>query len=122
VIVTAFSFVDDYVSSGDAREGDSILMSKTAGLEGTAVLRGSRTFLDNLSVVDEATAAYATGAVHAMHDCTEGGVLGAVFEMSPRVRAAGKENPRGPGDEGVVYGAPHRPSEADRFRGPSVRR
>ena len=82
VIVTAFSFVDSYISSRDAKEGDTILMSKTAGLEGTAVLRGSATFLDNLSVVEEATAAYATGFVHAMHDCTEGGVLGAVFEMS----------------------------------------
>jgi hydrogenase maturation factor len=33
-------------------------------------------------VVDEAVAAYSSGAVHAMHDCTEGGVLGACFEMS----------------------------------------
>jgi len=82
VMVTAFSFVDGYVSSRDAKEGDTIMMSKTAGLEGTAVLSGRRKFLDSLSVVDEATAAYATGAVHAMHDCTEGGVLGAAFEMS----------------------------------------
>jgi hydrogenase maturation factor len=82
VMVTAFSFVDGYVSSRDAREGDSIMMSKTAGLEGTAVLGGRGRFLESLSVVDEATAAYATGVVHAMHDCTEGGVLGAVFEMS----------------------------------------
>jgi hydrogenase maturation factor len=82
VMVTAFSFVDGYVSSRDAKEGDTIMMSKTAGLEGTAVLGGQRKFLDNLSVVDEAAAAYATGVVHAMHDCTEGGVLGATFEMS----------------------------------------
>ncbi|HUI23362.1 MAG TPA: AIR synthase-related protein [Nitrososphaerales archaeon] len=82
VAVTAFSFVDGYVSSRDAREGDAIMMSKTAGLEGTAVLGGHSRFLDSLSVVDEATAGYATGAVHAMHDCTEGGVLGAAFEMS----------------------------------------
>jgi len=82
VVVTAFSFVDGYVSSRDAREGDTIMMSKTAGLEGTAVLGGKSRFLDNLSVVEEATAGYATGAVHAMHDCTEGGVLGAAFEMS----------------------------------------
>jgi hydrogenase expression/formation protein HypE len=81
VAVTAFSFVDDYVSSQDAREGDTIMMTKTAGLEGTAVLGGGK-FLDNISVVDEAVAAHSTGFVHAMHDCTEGGVLGAVFEMS----------------------------------------
>ena len=82
VMVTAFSFVDDYVSSRDAQVGDTIMMSKTAGLEGTAVLTGQRKFLDSLSVVDEAAAAYNTGVVHAMHDCTEGGVLGAAFEMS----------------------------------------
>jgi hydrogenase expression/formation protein HypE len=81
VAVTAFSFVDDYVSSQDAREGDTIMLTKTAGLEGTAVL-GDGKFLDNISVVDEAVAAHGTGYVHAMHDCTEGGVLGAVFEMS----------------------------------------
>ncbi|MDA4120352.1 MAG: AIR synthase-related protein [Thaumarchaeota archaeon] len=98
VSVTAFSFVKEYVSSEDAREGDSIMMTKTAGLEGTAVLategtglRGripaatlarARKFMDSMSIVEEAAVAYGTGAVHAMHDCTEGGVLGAVFEMS----------------------------------------
>jgi hydrogenase maturation factor len=82
VAVTAFSFVKSYVSSQDAREGDSIMMTKTAGLEGTAVLGGARRFLDEISVVPEATRAYRTGVVHAMHDCTEGGVLGAAYEMS----------------------------------------
>lgn len=81
VVVTAFSFVDHYVSSQDAREDDTIMLTKTAGLEGTAVL-GDGKFLDGISVVEEAVAAYRTGYVHAMHDCTEGGVLGAVFEMS----------------------------------------
>jgi len=82
VVVTAFCFAESYISSADAKEGDTIMMTKTAGLEGTAVLAGSKKFLDNISVVDEAAAAYKTGNVHAMHDCTEGGVLGAAFEMS----------------------------------------
>lgn len=82
VITTAFSYVGDYVTSGDAKPDDTILMTKTAGLEGSAVLTGSIGFLSQLSVVDEAVVAYGTGHVHAMHDCTEGGVLGAVFEMS----------------------------------------
>jgi len=82
VVITAFCYVDDYVTSGDGMPGDTIMMTKTAGLEGTAVLGGSKRFLDGLSVVDEAVTAYGTGCVHAMHDCTEGGVLGAVFEMS----------------------------------------
>ena len=82
VVITAFCYVGDYVTSGDAMPGDSIIMTKTAGMEGTAILGGSKRFLDKLSVVDEAVTAYGTGCVHAMHDCTEGGVLGAVFEMS----------------------------------------
>jgi len=82
VMVTAFGLVEDYVASCDARAGDTIMMTKTAGLEGTAVLTGSKRMLESLSVIPEATRAYAQGSVHAMHDCTEGGVLGAVFEMS----------------------------------------
>ncbi|HEV2226899.1 MAG TPA: AIR synthase-related protein [Nitrososphaerales archaeon] len=81
VAITAFSFVDDYVSSQDAKENDTIMLTKTAGLEGTAIL-GRGKYLEEISVVDEAVAAHRTGHVHAMHDCTEGGVLGAVFEMS----------------------------------------
>lgn len=82
VVATAFSFVDRFVSSRDAKAGDTIMITKTAGIEGTAVMTGSRGLLSQISVVDEAVAAFETGQVHAMHDCTEGGVLGAVFEMS----------------------------------------
>lgn len=98
VVATAFCFAKDYVSSADAHDGDSILLTKTAGLEGTAVLaresermgvrlepslRASARLLEGqLSVVPEAVTAYRTGVVHGMHDCTEGGVLGGVYEMS----------------------------------------
>lgn len=97
VAVTAFSYVKDYVSSGDVREGDVMMMTKTAGIEGTAaiagyrklhvgipkrVLNNARGFVSQISIVAEAVAAYKTGLVHAMHDCTEGGVHGAAFEMS----------------------------------------
>ncbi len=102
VAMTAFAFADSYVTAADARDGDSIVLTKTAGVEGTAIcasdaraLRGkldpavarrAAGFLRKLSIVAEARAAFATDAVHAMHDCTEGGVLGAVYEMS---RASG---------------------------------
>lgn len=98
VVATVFSFVDSFVTSGDALEGDVIMMTKTAGLEGTAelakeagvapaglaasVLRRAQGLISQISVTEEAVAAFRTGRVHAMHDCTEGGVLGAVFEMS----------------------------------------
>jgi len=96
VIVTVIAFADSYVSSMNAKAGDTIMMTKTAGIEGTAVLgsasgsmglsqetvAGAKRLLRKLSIVDEAVAAKRTGRVHAMHDCTEGGVLGAVYEMS----------------------------------------
>ena len=102
VMTTVFAFADSYVTAADARDGDSILLTKTAGVEGTAIcasessglsgridgrtLRRAQGFMRKLSVVNEAVSAFETGAVHAMHDCTEGGVLGAVYEMS---RASG---------------------------------
>ncbi len=89
VVITAFGFTDRFVSSSDARDGDTIMMTKTAGLEGTSILarrrsrgKGARGYSESISIVEEAVAAYRTGYVHAMHDCTEGGVLGAAFEMS----------------------------------------
>ncbi len=98
VVVTVFSLVDRFVSSRDARDGDAIIMTKTAGIEGTAELarepglipgglsasisRRAQALISQISVTEEAVAAIRTGRVHAMHDCTEGGVLGAVFEMS----------------------------------------
>lgn len=98
VVTTAFAFASSFVSAADAHEADSIMMTKTAGVEGTAILghslrrarvkidpnllRRARSFLSRISVVEEAEVAFKTGQVHAMHDATEGGVLGSVFEMA----------------------------------------
>lgn len=98
VVTTAFSFARAYVTAADARDGDTLMLTKSAGVEGTAIcashasrfrgrvdpdmLRRARGFFRKLSVVEEAVAAFGTGKVHAMHDCTEGGVLGAAYEMS----------------------------------------
>jgi hydrogenase expression/formation protein HypE len=97
VVTTAFATVDAYVTAAGARTGDTLMMTKTAGVEGTAILgtdprfeskldeelvAGAEGQFELLSVVDEAVEAYKTGAVHAMHDCTEGGVLGALYEMA----------------------------------------
>ena len=97
LVMTAFTFASSYVSSKRAREGDVILMSKTAGLEGTSILayeyrkslsrfgekmiENALKMVDQISVVNEAEAAFKTGYVHAMHDPTEGGVLGGAYEM-----------------------------------------
>jgi len=97
VMTTAFAVVDSYVTAAGARAGDTLMMTKTAGVEGTAILGTDARFngrldketvswaashFERLSVVDEAVGAYRTGVVHAMHDCTEGGVLGALYEMA----------------------------------------
>lgn len=100
VVVTAFGRVPRgrLIRSGSAQQGDAVLLTKAAGIEGTAILadvRGAdlagalgeagveraRAFRERLSVLPEARAAAAVGA-HAMHDVTEGGVLGAVYEMA----------------------------------------
>jgi hydrogenase maturation factor len=72
--------------------GDDIVMTKWAGLEGTAIILADHAQrlsavppvsldLDSaLSVVPESRTAMRHGA-HAMHDVTEGGVLGALWEM-----------------------------------------
>jgi hydrogenase maturation factor len=97
VITTAFAVGDTYVSAANAKKDDTILLTKSAGLEGTAILlaeyrtaaggnhkakRLARRFSQQMSIVDEAETGFKTGYVNAMHDCTEGGVLGAVYEMA----------------------------------------
>ncbi|MEM2955254.1 MAG: AIR synthase family protein [Nitrososphaerales archaeon] len=98
VITTAFGLAKRYVTAADAKENDAILMTKTAGLEGTSILAdvfkerlskiGDKVIMKALrmmrriSVVKEALKAFNTGFVHAMHDATEGGVLGGIYEMS----------------------------------------
>lgn len=77
--------------------GDKIMITKSIGLEGTGIiaadyadeltdvltkdeLANAVTFLDRVSVVREGVTAGNIGT-HGMHDITEGGVLGAVWEM-----------------------------------------
>lgn len=81
----------------DMRPGDYLLLTKTAGLEGTGIiacdypkrlagyltdaeLAEAQAMLDLVSVVKEGVAAGKVGTA-GMHDVTEGGVLGAVWEM-----------------------------------------
>ena len=81
----------------DVKPGDLIFMTKQCGLEGTGIIASDReedvrkvlsedeishakAMLDRVSVVKEGVAAGRIG-VCAMHDITEGGVLGAVWEM-----------------------------------------
>ncbi len=86
------------LSTGGARVGQDIIMTKWAGTEGTAILaqeweEGLKAYLSEeelktaqelkafLSVGKESEIAFAYGAT-AMHDATEGGILGAVWEVA----------------------------------------
>ena len=88
------------VRSDGARVGDRLLLTKRIAVEGTAIiarelgarLRGkvapallerAARFLHEpgIGIVREAALLAATGAVHAMHDPTEGGVAGGLREM-----------------------------------------
>lgn len=86
------------VTSSGAQPGDDVLLTKTAGLEGTAilaqeltayltpllppaVLAAGRSLVENLSVVPEGVIAARAGAT-ALHDVTEGGLRGALVEIA----------------------------------------
>lgn len=85
------------ITSSGANVGDDLVMTKYAGLEGTAIFAGDKTHklqgidketIDSakelshmLSVVKEGKIASEMGA-NAMHDVTEGGILGACWEVA----------------------------------------
>jgi hydrogenase maturation factor len=88
-----------YVTAAGAKAGDKIILTKTAGIEGTAILAtdreeqlkkvfsqtlldGAKQFYSQISVVRDALTAYRSGGVHAMHDPTEGGILNGIHEMA----------------------------------------
>jgi hydrogenase expression/formation protein HypE len=93
---------DKVVTTGGARPGDAIVMTKGVPLEGVAliarereaelrerglgaaVIRRAKNFLKvpGISVVPEAEIACELAAVHAMHDATEGGLATALHELA----------------------------------------
>ena len=89
---------DQMVFTGGARVGDDVIVTKWVGIEGTSIIarekeaellaRFSRSFVEEakgfdqyLSVVPEGLLAAAFGAT-AMHDVTEGGIYGALWELA----------------------------------------
>lgn len=86
------------LSAAGARPGDSLVMTKSAALEGTAILAADRSnrlsdclseddlreagaLVRRIGVVPEGVLAGQNG-VTALHDATEGGILGAAWEMA----------------------------------------
>jgi hydrogenase expression/formation protein HypE len=93
---------DRLVTTGGARVGDAVVMTKGVPLEGAAIIareraddlrargvpaatiRRAKAFLTQpgLSVVPEAELACELAAVHSMHDPTEGGIATALTELA----------------------------------------
>jgi hydrogenase maturation factor len=88
-----------YVTAAGAKNGDKLILTKSAGIEGTAILasdreeplrkklsntavRKAKNLFNQTSVVEDAITAFTTGGVDAMHDPTEGGVIGGIYEMA----------------------------------------
>ncbi len=90
--------IGEYVTSSGAKPGDSLIVTKTIGIEGTSILAaegklylteklGQDTIQEamqlrnSISVVTDGVTAFQTGYVHAMHDPTEGGFSGGIHEL-----------------------------------------
>ncbi len=98
VVSTCIGYGDKYVRTGGAREGDLVIMTKGAAVEGTSILssdfeselrrrgvpddviRRAKRFIREVSVVREALAV--RDYVSSMHDPTEGGVLQGAYEIA----------------------------------------
>lgn len=87
----------DMIKTAGASPGQEIVMTKWAGLEGTAIIaaakekelltkytvgfiEGAKRMIEDISVVPESEVARAVG-VTSMHDVTEGGIFGALWEI-----------------------------------------
>ncbi len=87
-----------YALSRNTRPGNKIILTKSIGIEGTAILAHDReevlrkklgeefvnrakAYFDNLSILKEALTAFRSGGVQGMHDPTEGGLAGGLNEM-----------------------------------------
>lgn len=88
-----------FISTAGAKAGDRIIMTKTAGIEGTCILASDRAaFLrermgrefvykardhfNQISVVKDALTAFQGPGIRAMHDPTEGGIAGGLHELA----------------------------------------
>ncbi len=87
----------EMIKTAGAKPGQEIVMTKWAGLEGTAIIAaakeaelkskynasfidGAKRLIEYISVVPDAMVARAVG-VTSMHDVTEGGIFGALWEI-----------------------------------------
>jgi hydrogenase maturation factor len=101
IVTTAMGETCDkkFVRTSGARIDDSLIVTKGAAIEGTAILaheladflekkigektvRKAQQFIRMTSVVEDALTAVEAGEVHAMHDATEGGIACGLQEIA----------------------------------------
>jgi len=88
----------DSIIIAQSKPGDKLVMTKSAAIEGTAILawdkeeylkkrmeketlNNAKNFINSLSILKEAQIAVQIGGITAMHDPTEGGILNGIFEI-----------------------------------------
>jgi hydrogenase maturation factor len=88
-----------YVTAAGAKPTNKLILTKSAGIEGTAILASDRekrlqkiltrkelsdakNFYKQISIVPDALTAFNAGGVNAMHDPTEGGISGGIHEIA----------------------------------------
>lgn len=99
IAVFAIANKGDYVTPADARPGDAVILTKGPAIETAGILsvlrenellekcpaslvRKSQALCKEMTVVKDALVAMEAGGVTAMHDATEGGVIGGLFEIA----------------------------------------
>ncbi|RLG19380.1 AIR synthase [Candidatus Micrarchaeota archaeon] len=96
---TMLGICTKYVTPKNAKPGDALILTKGAAIEaagllsmffkeevekrlGSEMTKRANALCYKMSVVEEALTAFETGGVNAMHDATECGVYGALWEMA----------------------------------------
>lgn len=99
ITVFAIAEKDGYVTPAMARPGDDVILTKGPAIEAAGILavlrekellekypekivRKAQALCKQMSVVKDALTAMGVGGVTAMHDATEGGVIGGFFEVA----------------------------------------
>ncbi len=97
IVSTAIGKTKDKEKRRKPQEQDCIIMTKYAGMEGTGIIasdledkikdacslseiQDAKNMLNDISVIEDGVTAWGSGALD-MHDVTEGGILGALWEM-----------------------------------------
>jgi len=99
ITVFAIAKKDAYITPAGARPGNDVILTKGPAIETAGILsvlretdlqrkypegliRDAQALCRQMTVVEDALTAIAAGEVTAMHDATEGGVIGGLFEVA----------------------------------------